>query len=122
MRSVGIGKPRDAVEQLSEDDLRRFEAFRRSSLSAASVGKVAPSVAYGRSAVGQLPFKLHTPLQLVLHATGELASPEAVVLLRGLGKMFVGDVIATGPAWLCLAVAYCGTPGRCSLCALQPAR
>ena len=119
---MGSDKPRDTLEQLSEDDLRRFEAFRRSSLSATSVGKVAPSIAYERTAVDHSPFKLRTPLQLVMHATGEAASPEAVVLLRGLGKMFVGDVIATGPAWLCLAVIYCGTPGRCSLCALQPAK
>lgn len=114
---TGLVCCREVLKLLTEDQLDRYEAFRRSSLSKISMKKVC--VAPCQSGQKAPPTAaVHTSsewlidsvvAQLLHNATGHPPNPNTTIVMCGITKLFVGDLIETG-AFCTAASSYLACP------------
>ena len=93
---------REVLKLLTEEQLDRYEAFRRSSLSKANMRRVGMGLLHAQSSLG-FPRVLVLgkegfagALQLLHSITAQAPNPNTTIVMCGITKIFVGDLIETG--------------------------
>lgn len=97
------------LEHFDDEQMSRYEHYRRSGLNKASVRKVRSCLVLSRERSGA--DRGFNP-QLVNQVTGQTVSPSILTVVRGFAKVFVGEIVEKGElsslefSGFCLEIAH----------------